>query len=535
MDAVLDNIDLVVRAFGYTLLLFVIAGVLSLLLGTVLAAMRVGPIGVLDRAATVYVTVVRNTPLLLVLLFFRIAGPKIGIRFDFVDMTIGDFRINNVFTACAVGLTVYTAAFVCEAIRSGRQRGAAGAGRGGPRHRAAVRRRNARGGAAPGVPRDRPAMASVQIAMLKNTTVCGTVGVLEAFARMRSLTNDYTHPAGRHLPHVRGRLRRPGVRDQLRREPCSSGVGGWHVSGSVLFDAPGPRTRARHRVYTIVSVVGVVLLLAFFVYRLYSERQLEYEKWEPFVTPKYVRALLVDGLLTTLSMAASAIVLAVVLGVVLGVGKLSDHGWVRWPCWAVVEFFRAVPVLLLMVLFFYSFGISRGESRRVLERRRRPDPLQRRGARRDLPGRGARRAKGQSEAAYAIGMRKTQVMSQVLLPQAVKIMLPAIISQCVVVLKDTSLGYAVAAPGLTQVGRDLYNGFGNQVPAILVIASIYIVVNMVLTWLATRVQRRLVGERKPLGGPPGDRHRGGLPSLTPADAAPASTVGFRPSPGRVRR
>ena len=106
--------------------------------------------------------------------------------------------------------------------------------------------------------------------------------------------------------------------------------------------------------------------------------------------------------------------------------------------------------------------------------------------------------RGQAEAAYAIGMRKTQVMTQVLLPQGVKIMLPAIISQCVVALKDTSLGYAIAAPGLTEVGKGIYNQFQNQVPTVFVIASLYIAVNIVLTWLATWVQRRFVGERKPL-------------------------------------
>ena len=109
--------------------------------------------------------------------------------------------------------------------------------------------------------------------------------------------------------------------------------------------------------------------------------------------------------------------------------------------------------------------------------------------------------KGQSEAAYAIGMRKSQVMNIVLLPQAVKIMLPAIISQCVVALKDTSLGYAVAAPGLTLVGRAIYQEFANQVPTIIVLAAIYIVINLVLTALATWVQKRFVGEKKPLEVP----------------------------------
>lgn len=191
MDAVLDNLDAVVRAFTYTLLLFVISGVLSLVLGTVLAALRVGPISVLRLAAATYVTIVRNTPLLIVLIFFRIAAPKIGLNFNFVDVQFGDIRLNNLFTACVVGLTVYTAAFVCEAIRSGIN---------------AVQLGQAEAARAIGLPfagvmrevvlpqafrASVPPLASVQIALLKNTTVAGALGVFEAFARMRSLNNDY--------------------------------------------------------------------------------------------------------------------------------------------------------------------------------------------------------------------------------------------------------------------------------------------------------------------------------------------------------
>ena len=191
MDAVLDNLDAVVRAFTYTLLLFVISGVLSLVLGTVLAALRVGPVSVLRLAASAYVTIVRNTPLLIVLIFFRIAAPKIGLNFNFVDVQFGEIRLNNLFTACVVGLTVYTAAFVCEAIRSGIN---------------AVQLGQAEAARAIGLPfagvmreivlpqafrASVPPLASVQIALLKNTTVAGALGVFEAFARMRSLNNDY--------------------------------------------------------------------------------------------------------------------------------------------------------------------------------------------------------------------------------------------------------------------------------------------------------------------------------------------------------
>ena len=191
MNAVLDNLDAVVRAFTYTLLLFVIAGVLSLVLGTVLAALRVGPVSVLRVAASTYVTIVRNTPLLIVLIFFRIAAPKVGLNFNFVDVQFGDIRLNNLFTACVVGLTVYTAAFVCEALRSGIN---------------AVQLGQAEAARAIGLPfigvmrevvlpqafrASVPPLASVQIALLKNTTVAGALGVFEAFARMRSLNNDF--------------------------------------------------------------------------------------------------------------------------------------------------------------------------------------------------------------------------------------------------------------------------------------------------------------------------------------------------------
>jgi len=106
--------------------------------------------------------------------------------------------------------------------------------------------------------------------------------------------------------------------------------------------------------------------------------------------------------------------------------------------------------------------------------------------------------RGQSEAAYAIGLRKTQVMTGILLPQGVRIMLPAIVSQCVVALKDTSLGYAITAPGLTFVGKLIYGEFHNQIPTVMVLASLYIVCNLILTAIATWVQRRLVGTKKPL-------------------------------------
>jgi len=270
------------------------------------------------------------------------------------------------------------------------------------------------------------------------------------------------------------------------------------MSGSVLYDAPGPRTVARHRLYTLLTAVAALGAVVGVVLFLDSEGELAYAKWEQFVTPKYVEALLVDGLVKTLQMAFTSIVFAVLFGVVFGIGKLSDHRPVRWLCALVVEFFRAVPVLLLMIFIFYSWGIGDGfgpywsvvlaltlYNGAVLAEVFRAGVLA-------VP-------KGQAEAGYAIGMRKTQVMMQVLLPQAVKIMLPAIISQCVVALKDTSLGYYIVAPGLTYIGKAMWTEFpGTHLQTAVVLAFLYIAVNVVLTVIATWVQRRFVGERKPL-------------------------------------
>ena len=266
---------------------------------------------------------------------------------------------------------------------------------------------------------------------------------------------------------------------------------------SVLYDHPGPRTVARHRVYTLLALLAVAVLLGLLVWRMWDRGQFAYELWEPFVTPAFVVALLVDGLWQTLQMALLSVTFAVVLGLVLGVGKLSEHAWVRWPSWAFVEFFRAVPVLLLMIFIYFTYGVGDGfgdywsvvlaltlYNGSVLAEVFRA-------------GVGAVPA-GQAEAAYAIGLRKSQVMTIVLLPQAVKIMLPAIISQMVVALKDTSLGYYITAPGLTFIGKQIYQEFDNQLPTVLVVAALYIGVNLALTWVATQVQRRLVGEVKPL-------------------------------------
>ncbi|MDR7252225.1 glutamate transport system permease protein [Nocardioides sp. BE266] len=190
MDAVLESLPDVFKAFGYTVLLFLVAGVFSLIGGTVLVALRVGPIGVLSKAAATYVTLVRNTPLLAVFFFFSFAAPRIGINFKWVDVHIGTFDFTSFFSTAVVALTLYTSTFVCEALRSGVNAvplGQAEAARaiglpfGGvmsqvvlpQAFRAAV-----------------PPVASALIALLKNTSVAAVFGVIEAASQMKIMTNN---------------------------------------------------------------------------------------------------------------------------------------------------------------------------------------------------------------------------------------------------------------------------------------------------------------------------------------------------------
>jgi glutamate transport system permease protein len=266
------------------------------------------------------------------------------------------------------------------------------------------------------------------------------------------------------------------------------------VAASVLFDAPGPKTRARHRLYAFISTGVLGAIAALILWRLWVAGQFDPDLWEPFVTPRILNAML-WGLGQTVMMAVVAVLGAVVLGFILGIAKLSDHVLIRWPSWIVVEFFRAVPLFMLIIGTWYLLGPQPGgngywavviglwlyNGSVIAE-------ITRAGI--------AALPKGQAEAAYALGMRKTTVMQLILLPQAVKIMLPAIISQSIVALKDTSLGYAVLAPGLTFIGKQVFGEFRNVIPTALVMAASYIVLNLLLTWLATWAQQRFAGEKK---------------------------------------
>ncbi|MDH2410875.1 amino acid ABC transporter permease [Streptomyces chitinivorans] len=266
---------------------------------------------------------------------------------------------------------------------------------------------------------------------------------------------------------------------------------------SVLYDAPGPRAKARNLVYSAVFLVLLGLALWWVLDTMAGKNQLAAEKWSPFVTDSRVwTTYLIPGLLNTLKAAALAIAIALPLGALLGIGRLSEHRWVSRPVGAVVEFFRAIPVLLMMVfanqayaqftdiesdvrpLYAVVTGLVLYNASVIAE-------IVRAGIL-SLPS-------GQTDAAKAIGMRKGQTMLYVLLPQAVTAMLPALVSQLVVIVKDTALGGAVLgyAELLNQIRVITANYGANTIAALTVVALIFIVLNFLLTSFASWLEGRL--------------------------------------------
>ena len=192
MDAVFSNFDEFLKAFGLTLGLFVVSGIASLVLGVLLAALRVGPVAVMRRTAGVYVGIFRNTPLLVIFIFMAVAMPKLGYNFRFIeDWEIAGWNVSAFFFRSILALTLYTSAFVCEAFRSGVNAVPVGQAEA-ARAIGLTFTQSMRQVIMPQALRAVvPPLTSVQVALLKNTSVAAAFGMAEATATMRAFTNDY--------------------------------------------------------------------------------------------------------------------------------------------------------------------------------------------------------------------------------------------------------------------------------------------------------------------------------------------------------
>ncbi|SQG63994.1 glutamate transporter permease GluD [Corynebacterium renale] len=266
------------------------------------------------------------------------------------------------------------------------------------------------------------------------------------------------------------------------------------VRATVLYDQPGPRARARNRVYTGITLVILVVAAWWVLSTLGEAGQLEAEKWTPFLNSNTWKTYLIPGLIGTLKAAFFSIILACAMGTILGLGRLSQHAPVRWICAVIIEFFRAIPVLLLIIFSYQAlalykvvppkelalvavvFALTMYNGSVIAE-------ILRSGIK-SLP-------KGQSEAAAALGLSHSQIQWKILLPQAVAAMLPALIAQLVIALKDSALGYQIGYVEIVRQGIQSSAVNRNYLPSLIVVAAIMILINYSLTALAGRVERQL--------------------------------------------
>jgi glutamate transport system permease protein len=268
------------------------------------------------------------------------------------------------------------------------------------------------------------------------------------------------------------------------------------MSVSVLYDAPGPKTRRRS---LIASVVGIVVIIAFFFWMyvtLAAPRvnangattpgMFDASRWDILAEP-VVWTSFGTATLNTLRMAAVAAILAVLVGIAFSFGRTARQRWVRVVTGVILEFVRGIPLLLMIFFVFLVFaagsywsgvlglaiynGAIIGEALRAGVT--------------SLP-------RGQREAGLALGLSPIKTWRLIEFPQAFRQMLPIILAQLVVLLKDTSLAFIVSYPELGRTIKNDTNFFGSRYTLTLFLVGlvIYLVMNLTLSWIARFVARR---------------------------------------------
>jgi glutamate transport system permease protein len=292
------------------------------------------------------------------------------------------------------------------------------------------------------------------------------------------------------------------------------------MSTSVLYDAPGPKAKRRARIISVLALIVVLAGLAWLIYTLAAPRQtaaggtnvglFDPTRWDIFTDLVVWRAI-GRGVLATLQMAAAAAVIAMIIGIVFAFLRGRASAWIRVPTTVVLEFFRGMPVLLMMLFILlvlstgsywagvWALGVYNGALIGEILR----------AGIKGLP-------RGQREAGLAIGLTPVATWLRIEFPQAFRQMLPIIIAQLVVLLKDTALAYIVGYSELLRVVvNNLSNYYGNRYffSLFFVVLVVYLVLNLLLSWIARIVARRT-----------GSKGSGNLPPATGLAAFGQSAV-----------
>ena len=256
-----------------------------------------------------------------------------------------------------------------------------------------------------------------------------------------------------------------------------------------LYEEPGPKTRRKMLVGTAISLAALAALVAWVVYRFWVTGQLAPKYWELFswrTTWRYLFA----GLEGTFAVALTAAVLSIVLGMLLMLGRTSHLRVLSVVCAVLTNVLRGIPSLLFIYFFFFAMpnlGIKMPAFWMLCI----PVTLAASGVLAEVFRAGVNAVpRGQTEAGLSIGLSRWKVKTKIVLPQAVRLVIPSLISQLVVVVKDTALAYVVSYPDLMQNAQVLRTNYDALVSTFLVVALIYIVINYLINKAAVYVSRR---------------------------------------------
>ncbi len=256
-----------------------------------------------------------------------------------------------------------------------------------------------------------------------------------------------------------------------------------------LYEQPGPRTRKRVAIGTVISLALVAVLIALVGRRFYITGQFAPRYWT-FFTKWSTWRFLLQGFAGTVRVALTAGTIALVLGIALMLGRISHLRALSSICRVVTDFFRGVPSLLLIYFFFLvvpQYGIKMPAFWMLTL----PVALAAAGVLAEVFRAGVNAVpKGQVEAALSLGLSPMRTTFKIVLPQAIRFVIPSLISQLVVVVKDTTVAYVVSYPDLMQNARVLITNYDALVSTYFVIAIIYILINYAINKASVYVAHR---------------------------------------------
>ncbi|SFD94040.1 amino acid ABC transporter permease [Paracidovorax konjaci] len=256
----------------------------------------------------------------------------------------------------------------------------------------------------------------------------------------------------------------------------------------ILFGAPSPQARRRMRAMSAATAAVLLLVAAAVVFRFHSAGQLDARYWTFFAWPTTWK-FLASGLLGTVASAAMSAAIALTLGLVLMVGRLARPRIVRWPSTAVIEFLRGTPTLLLIYVCFLVLpqaGIKLGTYWMLTL----PVGLSTAAVVAEVYRAGVLAVpRGQTDAARSLGLTEAQVFFSIVFPQALRYIVPALVAQLVIVVKDTTFGYVVTYGELMQNAKVLIANYHSLVPVYLVVAALYCLVNYAISRASKRLAR----------------------------------------------